>query len=215
LFLPFASYKLYPHCRIMHASMDCLIDLVRQHGLKPEEIDAIKVYVEGFAEKPVWLNRTIRDGNDAQFSMAHGIAVAAHLVPPGKAWLEPALISSPSVMRLMSKVTTEVHPDYVSLLTSNAASRPAWIEVKASGQTLVAEKRYPKGSPSPDAETRMTDKELIGKFLRNVEDVVPGRDATAFVDAVMNLETVSNLGPAMRRLAPTRNRHKAKLVAAS
>ena len=92
---------------------------------------------------------------------------------------------------------------------------PPWIEVKASGQTLVAEKRYPKGSPSPDAETRMTDKELIGKFLRNVEDVVPSRDATAFVDAVMNLETVSNLGPAMRRLAPTRNRHKAKLVAAS
>lgn len=195
------SYKPYPHCRIMHALFGSLEDIIDQHGLKLEEIDGIKAYIEGFAEQPVWTNRTIGHVHDAQFSMAHGIAVAAHRVPPGKAWLDPEFVTSPSVMNLMAKVTTEVHPDYVKLLTSHGASRPARIELTARGQTFVAERRYPKGSPSPEPGTAMTNEELIAKFRHNAEGVIAPAAAERFVEMVMGLEQVADIGTAMRLLA--------------
>jgi 2-methylcitrate dehydratase PrpD len=200
LFPAVTSYKPYPHCRIMHAMIDCIIDIVRTQKIRPEEIDGIKVYVEGFAEQPVWLNREILHAHDAQFSMAHGIAVAAHDVPPGRAWMDSDLIFGRSVMDLMAKVETQVHPDYVKLLTSsaNSASRPARVELRARGQDFVQEKRYPKGSPSPEAGTFMTNEELIRKFRNNAEGVLSTANADALVDAVMGMDKLANIARVMQ-----------------
>ncbi|HYF16752.1 MAG TPA: MmgE/PrpD family protein [Ramlibacter sp.] len=197
------AFKPYPHCRILHALLDCLGEIVDEHRLQPQEIDGIKVWVEGFVEQPVWTNREITHVHDAQFSIAHGIALGAHRPPNGKAWQEPALVFSPSVMQLMDKVTHEVHPDYVQLLTSQGASRPARIEVRARGTTYTGEKRYPKGSPSPDPTTRLTDDELIAKFRHNAGGVLPPPTVDTVVDAVLNLDTLPDLSTLMSQLRRT------------
>lgn len=199
------AYKPYPHCRILHALIDVLIEIVKTNDIQPHEIDGIKVFVEGFVEQPVWLNRNIEHVHDAQFSIAHGIALAAHRPPPGKAWQDPGLVFSRSVMDLMNKVTHEVHPDYVKLLTSHAASRPAKIEVHARGRTFVGEKRYPKGSPSPDPASTMTTDELVEKFVYNAEGVIPSSNVDAIVNAVLHLETVDDIGMIMRRAGKAAN----------
>ena len=192
------SYKPYPHCRIMHGMFDCIVKVVQAQQLKPEEIEAMKVYVEGIAERPVWLNRTIEHVHDAQFSMAHGIAMAAHCFPLGKEWQDPKNVYSPSVMSLMDRVTTEVHPDYAKALAANAASRPARVEIRARGQTFVEEKRYPKGSPSPDPESLMSDAEMAAKFRHNAEGVLTPAQIDGVVESVMNLERVADFASVMR-----------------
>lgn len=196
------SYKPYPHCRVFNALMDCVIHIVAANDIQPQEIESIKIFVEGFAEKPVWVNRVIEDVHDAQFSMYHGIAVAAHRLPPGKAWLQPALIHSESVMSLMAKVSSEPHPDYVKLLTGNAASRPARVQLTARGQQFVEERRFPKGSPSPEPDTYMTNDELIRKFLHNADGVLSREAAGQMVDTIMSLEKVANWGEVMRLACP-------------
>ena len=196
------AYKPYPHCRILHALLDSLTDIVETHDIAPQEIDGIKAWVEGFVEQPVWLNREIEHVHDAQFSIAHGLALGAHRVPPGKAWQDPQLVFGRSVMELMDKVSHEVHPNYVELLSGHAASRPAKIEVSARGQTFVGERRYPKGSPSPDAASLMSNEELIAKFRRNTEDVMSANRIDAVVDAVFNLENAGDVTPIMRMLGP-------------
>jgi len=188
-----SSYKPYPHCRIMHAMMDCLIKVVQEHQIQPHEIEAMKVYVEGIAERPCWLNRRIDHVQDAQFSMAHGMSVAAHLIPPGKAWQDPKVVFDPSVMSLMDRITTEVHPDYAKALTGHAASRPARIELQARGQTFVEEKNYPKGSPSPDPASFMTNEEMAQKFRNNAEGVLPPSNIDRLIDAVWHLERFENV----------------------
>lgn len=198
LFPALTSYKPHAHCRIMHASFDCVIQLVEDNAIRPEEIEGVKVYVEGFAEQPIWLNRTITHVYDAQFSMAHGIAMAAHRPADGRAWMDPALVFSDSVLALMDRVTTEVHPDYVKLLTSHGASRPAWVELRARGQRFVAEKRYPKGSPSPDPTTHMTDDELAAKFRHNAQGVIAPAAIDNIVESVMNLQALADVGALMR-----------------
>lgn len=199
------SYKPYPHCRILHALLDCLTEIVQEHDLQPDEIDGIKVWVEGFVEQPVWLNRTIEHVHDAQFSIAHGIALGAHRVPPGRAWQDPKLVFGASVMRLMDRVTHEVHPDYVALLTGHAASRPARIEVTARGQTFAGESRYPKGSRSPEPWSAMTTDELVAKFRSNADGILAPTSIGRVVDYVLRLETVDDIGTIMGELAPERN----------
>jgi 2-methylcitrate dehydratase PrpD len=196
-----ASYKPYPHCRILHALLDVMGEILDMHQIRPEEIESIKVYVEGMVEQPVWLNRRIEHVQDAQFSIAHGIALGAHRIKPGKAWMDPTLVFGDSVLRLMDKVTHEVHPDYVKLLTSQGASRPAKLELRARGQLFVGEKRYPKGSPSPDPSTTMTDAELVAKFRHNADGVLTPSQADQVIEMTMHLDQVEDVGQLVHQAA--------------
>jgi 2-methylcitrate dehydratase PrpD len=197
------SYKPYPHCRVPHTAIDCVIEIVKENKLKPSEIESIKAYVEAIAVQPVWLNRKIERVQDAQFSMPHGIATAAHLVPSGKAWQEPESVFSGSVMSLMERVTTHADPDFVKLLEEDPASRPARVELRARGQDFVKERRYPKGSPSRDPSTYMTDEEVAQKFRHNCEGVLPLASIDRIVQDVMNLEGVTNIASIMRLTGTT------------
>lgn len=191
------SYKPYPHCRIMHGMFDCIVKVVQQNNLRPEEIEAMRVYVEGIAERPCWLNRKIERVEDAQFSMAHGIAMAAHGFPLGKEWQDPKNVFKPSVMALLDRVTTQVHPDYATAMTGNAAARPARVEIRARGQTYTETKNYPKGSPSTDPESFMTDDELVAKFRHNAQGVLSASRTEAVIDALWALDRQDNVANLM------------------
>lgn len=187
------TFKPYPHCRIFHALLDALIAIVEEHDLQPGEIDGIKAWVEGFVVQPVWLNRRIEHLCDAQFSLAHGLALGAHRIPPSKRWQDPDVVYDPSVLGLMAKVTHEVHPNYVELLLENAASQPARIEVRARGTTFIGERRYPKGSRSPDPDSAMTMEELVLKFRKNAEGVLSTANVDDAVAALLDLESVGDI----------------------
>ncbi|MEY4138714.1 MAG: hypothetical protein RLZZ371_896 [Pseudomonadota bacterium] len=191
-----SSYKPYPHCRVVHVMFDCIIKLMQQHGLRPNEIESMLVYVEELAIRPVWLNREIGHVHDAQFSMAHGMAMAAHGFPLGKEWQDPKNVFSPSVMALMDRVQIELHPDH-----AKPGTRPAHVEIRARGQNFVEEKLYAKGSPSPDPSTYMTDVEMIEKFRHNCAGVLPEEQVDGLIDALMQLDQVTDVSAVMRLAA--------------
>jgi 2-methylcitrate dehydratase PrpD len=201
LFTREQAYKPYPHCRILHALLDAQREIIDDNHIAPDEIDNMKAWVEGFVEQPVWQNRAIEHVHDAQFSIAHGLAFGAFGVPPGKDWQDQARVFDPAVMRLMDKTSYEVHPDYVELLLSQGASRPARIEISARGQTWVGERRYPKGSPSPEPGSAMSNDELEAKFRHNADGVIPAANIDALVEQVWNLEQVRDLATLMRLTA--------------
>jgi 2-methylcitrate dehydratase PrpD len=194
------TFKPYPHCRILHAPLHALTEIVTDNALKPEEIQAIRCWGEAAVLHPLWLSNVIEHTHDAQFSIAHGLAVGAHNITPSKAWHDPELVFSPSVMELMDKVTFEPHPDYFKALDAHPSARPARIEVDARGTTFVADRVYPTGSPTPDPQTRMTDAELIAKFRVNAEGVIPPARMDSIADAVFHLEDIVDFGTVMRQL---------------
>lgn len=200
-FITQQMYKPYPHCRILHGPLDCLAEIVGKNDLRPEEIEGIKVWVEAFVEQPVWLTRDVRHVHDAQFSIAHGMAMGAHRLPPGKDWLDPKNVFSPSVLGLMQKVTHVVHPDYVKELSAHPSARPSRVEVRARGKTFTAEKLYPKGSPSPDPATLMSTEELVRKFSHNAQRVIGAAAIDAVVHAVLDLEKCTNFATVMTQVA--------------
>lgn len=202
LFPDHQSYKPYPHCRLFNGLIECVLDIVEPEDIRPDEISKIVAYVEGIADQPVWMNRQVELSTDAQFSAAHGVAVAVHRRPPGKEWLESDFILSPSVMGLMEKVEVRLHPDYVRLLSEHGSSRPAKIELTARGRTFVSERRYPKGSPSPDPDTYMTMDELVRKFRANAAGVIPDENIDMIAERVLELENVHDFGTIMKLTQP-------------
>jgi len=192
------SFKPYPHCRVLHSIFDAMIEVLDKNNITHDEIENIRAFGEGFVERPIWLNQRIEHVQDGQFSITHGLALAAHRVRPGKAWQNPELVFKPSVINLMKRVTHEAHPDYVKLINDNSASRPARIEIHARGRIFVGERRYPKGSPSPDPSSYMTTDELCNKFRHNAEDVLSQTATEDILDALLNLERVDNFSSVMR-----------------
>jgi len=201
-FVKESHFKAYPHCHVLTCLMDALRDVQAREDIRPDEIEAIKIYVEAFIEKPIWLNNRIEHVQDAQFSIAHGIALAAQRVPPGKEWQDPKLVFSPAVMALMEKVTHEIHPDYTKRLAEHPSARPARVEIKARGKTFVGEKLYPKGMRSPDPASFMTTDELVAKFRHNAEGVIAPGAVDALIDDLLSLEKFDDIGPLLRRCAP-------------
>jgi 2-methylcitrate dehydratase PrpD len=196
-------FKPYPFCRVTHALFDGLIELVRVNDIKPDEIESLTAYGEEWVGKfATFFNRDIERPYDAQFSFPHGLALAAHLVPPGKDWQDPENVYNPSVMNLMSKVVWKSHPDWAAAVAANPNARPARVEIAARGTTFVAERSYPKGSVSPDPSTFMTTDEVVEKFLHNARDVIAAEDAQWVADRVMHLEDVDDISTVMTRLRP-------------
>lgn len=196
-----SSYKPYPHCRVMHSVFDTLIDLMEANDLQADDIDALRAWGEGWVvDLPVWLNESIDDVLAGQFSVKHGLAVAAQRVRPGPAWQKPELVFSPSVLNLMDRVTFAGHPDFFTALARDSASRPARIEIDARGTTFSSERLYPKGSPTADPATYATTDELIEKFVVNAVEVMPAehaRDAAKLLVDLENVDDVTDVGRAL------------------
>jgi len=200
-FPAFQMYKPYPHCRVMHAPLDLLIDLVHRHDLRVEEIEGITAFGEGWAYVlPSFVFREIREVQDAQFAFAHGLAVAAHRIEPGPRWQDPQVVFDPSVLKLMDKVRLEVHPASADSHAQNPSSRPSRVEIRARGQTFAAEKNFPKGTPSPEPESFMSTDELVRKFRSYVAGLVPDATVARVIDSLLNLEQVEDFADVMRAL---------------
>ncbi|GAA4353695.1 MmgE/PrpD family protein [Variovorax defluvii] len=200
-FPDFQMYKPYPHCRVMHAPLDILIGLVHEHDLRPDEIEGITAYGEGWAYVlPSFMFREIRHVQDAQFCFAHGLALAAHRIVPGPKWQDPKNVFDPSVMKLMDKVKLEIHPTYFDEIAKHPSSRPSRVEIRARGQTFRGERLFPKGTPSSDPESFLTTEALAHKFRTFVDGLMPAAAAEEVIDAVLHLEQVDDFSTLMRKL---------------
>lgn len=200
-FPAFQMFKPYPHCRVMHAPLDLLLELVAQHDLRVAEIEGITSYGEGWAYVlPCFTSRDIRVVQDAQFCFAHGMAVAAHRIPPGPKWQDPAVVFDPSVLALMDKVKLETHPGYFQSIAADITSRPSRVEIRARGQTFAAEKLFPKGTPSSDPGSYMSTGELVAKFRSFVDGILPAATIEQVLEQVLDLEKVEDFGAVMRML---------------
>jgi 2-methylcitrate dehydratase PrpD len=192
------SYKPYPHCRVMHGPFDALTEIIERNSIEIDEIDAIRCWGEAWVGQPVWQNQRVDRPHEAQFSISHGLAVRAHMIPPGKAWQQPETLHNPSVLALMKKVTFAGHPDYLTSITGDPSARPTLVEVDARGETFSASRSHPKGTPSSDPSTYMTTNELVDKFRANALGVLSAAQVDNLVDGLLNLEKIEDVQPVMR-----------------
>jgi 2-methylcitrate dehydratase PrpD len=184
------SFKPYPCCRVMHTGLDCLINIINEHDLKPEDIDGIKAYLEAFIAEPIWNNKRIETQMDAQMSVAYNFSVAAHRIKPGPTWQDEAVMRDPGILTFMEKITVEPHPGYLKTLTEDPSTRLSKVQVLAKGKIFSKELKYPKGSQTK-AAYKMSDDELIEKFKENVGEVLPSHKIDIVQNYLLNIEELN------------------------
>jgi 2-methylcitrate dehydratase PrpD len=197
------SFKPYTQTRTTHATLDALIQTIHENDIKVDEIDSIVAYGEFWSAKvPVYAETVISKPYDAQFSFKHGVAVAAHRIPPGKDWQDPAVVFSDSVLSLMSKVDWRGNPNWGEAVKADPLARPARVEVSARGKTFIGERSYPKGSTSPDPSTYTTTEELLVKFRHNTDGVLSSEATESLIETVLGLDKVEDVSTLTALLRP-------------
>ncbi len=157
-----SEIKVHGSCRAEHGAIDCVLKLVGEHNLRPEEIDEV---VCGIAKtgwqlvaEPIESKRSPRTVMDAQTSMPFGTAVA---ILYGSATVDEHTqenIDSPKVKELMNRVSCV---EITDLEGGNIFKSAAEIVTK-DGKRFSAKADYPKGSP----ENPVPWDELIAKYNR-------------------------------------------------
>ena len=186
-----ASIKPHACCRYKQGPIDCVLDIVRQHGLSPQEVEKVTVGVleAGFnvVAAPVDQKSNPQSVVDAQFSMPFGAAVA---ILYGKATLDEYredILNLPEVKDLMTRVSCVQDP----ALEANYPSQwPSWVEINTrDGRRLRADVKYPKGDP----ENALSWDELKDKFRNLTAPVISSTRQEQIIDMIESLEGVEDI----------------------
>ncbi len=188
------AFKPYPCCRYMHAAIDALRAIVREHRLDAHAVERVRISLPAAGMRlcayPEERKRRPRTIVDAQFSMYY--AAAATLLWGGVRWDDFARRDAPELASLIERVTVEEDPAVEALVPRMAAR----VEVRAGA---VDEDRLvvsPRGEP----DSPLSWDELVAKFdeLAGVAYGAPRRArAVELVRALDRLGDVRDLTAAL------------------
>jgi 2-methylcitrate dehydratase PrpD len=191
------AVKPYPSCRYGHAGIDAALALRAEHGLRPEEIEAITLGLPKsgmlLVGEPAAKKADPRNVVDGQFSGPFVIASA--LATGAMGWDSYKLLEDPTIRSLLPKVSCVMDPEIEAEFPANMSGK---ITIAARGQVFSRKVVVPKGEPS----NFLTEAELRAKFA-GLTDAVLGTDRAArLADAVLAIDTTADVASLMRLAAP-------------
>jgi 2-methylcitrate dehydratase PrpD len=194
-----SSIKPHACCRYKQGPIDCIISLVIENSLRPEDVDQVEIAMleAGFAlvAEPEELKRAPRSIVDAQFSMPFGAALA---LVRKNAFLDRYSmeeINNPDIQALMKRVKCVAAPE---LDRDFPQKWPAAVTITLNdGRQFNTHLEHPKGDP----ENPLSWDELIEKFITLASVVLPVdqcRDIVAMVRDIDGQNDVRQLFELLR-----------------
>jgi len=187
---PGVSIKPFPCGSLAHPGMWEFLRLVKEHDVKPAEVDRIDV---GGNSKMIstLLHHDPKDGLQAKFSMEFAIAILLLERKAGLAQFQDAVVLRPEVREWIKRVNYYVDPEAEAAGFSRMTSIIR-IHMK-DGKVIAGKADMAKGSPS----NPMSYQETADKFRGCAEFAKwPRQKAEAIIEAVKALE----MAPDMSRL---------------
>jgi len=187
---PGVSIKPFPCGSLAHPGMWEFLRLVKEHDVKPAEVDRIDV---GGNSKMIstLLHHDPKDGLQAKFSMEFAIAILLLERKAGLAQFQDAVVLRPEVREWIKRVNYYVDPEAEAAGFSRMTSIIR-IHMK-DGKVIAGKADMAKGSPS----NPMSYQETANKFRGCAEFAKwPRQKAEAIIEAVKALE----MAPDMSRL---------------
>ena len=180
---PGISIKPYPCGVLTHPSMDALLFLMQEEGLKATDIKKITLRAAKNILGPIRFSfaRTELEGKFCMHFLLAAIAVAG---AAGKAEFTDAFVSRSDVQDMQRRVETIDDPEIEAMGFDRIRSRI--IVETTSGQTIErwADENY-RGSP----HNPLSDAEVEGKFRDCAAGLLQENDIQAVFDHVWNLDS--------------------------
>jgi 2-methylcitrate dehydratase PrpD len=191
------AVKPYPSCRYGHAGIDAALALRAEHGLKPDEIEAVTLGLPRAGMMLIGLppekKADPRNVVDGQFSGPFVVACA--LATGAMGWDSYGLLQDATVRGLVGKITCELDPEIEAEFPANMSGK---VTIVARGERFVRKVVVPKGEPS----NFLTEAELRAKFSGLAESVL-GPERTARLAAeVLAIDKLADVAVLMRLAAP-------------
>lgn len=185
------SIKPHACCRYNQGAIDCILQIVNDNSLAPNDIEHVRVSIlkAGFALVADPPEKKMNPASivDAQFSMPFGAAVA---IVNKSAFLDQYSmenVSSPVIRELMVRVSciedSEIEKEFPQ-------KWPAKVEITSKrGEKYSAQLEYPKGDP----QNPLTWNEIITKFQSLATTVFSSEACSMIVAQVRGLENITDM----------------------
>jgi 2-methylcitrate dehydratase PrpD len=200
---PGVSIKPHPSGSLTHPGMGLMLDLIRKHDIRPEQVVKVKVGTNRHMPNALIHHRPTNE-LQAKFSMEFCMAILLLERRGGLAEFTDKVVNSPKVKRMIEKVEFGVHPEAEA---AGYEKMTTLIDIElADGRKIGGRADFGKGSPS----NPMTDGELAAKFRECAAwGKLPKANADKVVNLVFNLEKLKSIRELTRLLAigPARKRH--------
>ncbi len=199
---PGVSIKPHPSGSLTHPGMGLMLDLIRQHDIKADQVKSVSVGVNRQNVNALIHNRPTNE-LQAKFSMQFCMAILLLRRKAGLAEFTDEVVNTRDVKRLIEKIDYRVHPvaeaaGYEKMTTI--------IDIELmDGRTVSGRADFGKGSPA----NPMSDDELAKKFRECATwGKLPDASAEKVIEIVFNLEKLKNVRD-LTKLLQTGARRKA------
>jgi 2-methylcitrate dehydratase PrpD len=167
------------------------------HDIKPEQIERVTYGISNagmlLVGKPADKKANPENVVDGQFSGPFVLACA--LATGAMGWESYRLLNDPVVRGLMTKISCEHDAEIEAEFPRNMSGK---ITIFAGGERFVQTVIVPKGEPA----NFLTEAELRTKFAALADAVLGADRALLLADAVLHLDTTSDISSLMRLAAP-------------
>ena len=163
-----AYLKPYPGCRHLHPALDAIDQLLTQHDISPQEIDAIEVETYRVAVETEI--HQVRSRGDAYFNMPFALSVRIILGRADWDAFDVRHLENPEVKRLINTVQVSIAQE---IDRAYPKKRGAKVTLKLkNGRSFTAFQPLPRGEP----ELPISFDETAEKFRREAEGYIGKKD---------------------------------------
>ncbi len=174
------SYKLYPCCAGTHTSIDCALEIVKNHEVNADEIKEIAVHINPGVQF-LLIHPRPKTEMEAKFSLDYCVARAVLDRDIG-----PEQFTAPKVTDLVLKTLIEkVKPCW-----EDTRMMDVKIEIKMnSGQSFSSEMLQDRGM----TDNPLDGSDLEGKFLKYTANILTDEDAHEKINTLQHFEQLADL----------------------
>ena len=189
---PGVSIKPYPCGVLTHPTIDLMLKLVTEHDVKPEDIEAVRVYAGTNILKPIRYP-IAANHLQAKFSLPAALAMIALARKAGKQEFSDDFVGSAPMQAMQRRIATELDHEIEKMGFDKMRSRII-IRLK-NGRNVEgwADERYRGGPENP-----LSDADLEAKVRSCCEGVLDGARQSVLIDAGWSVARQTDVGKFMQ-----------------
>ncbi len=189
---PGVSIKPYPCGVLTHPTIDLMLKLVTEHDVKPEDIEAVRVYAGTNILKPIRYP-IAANHLQAKFSLPAALAMIALARKAGKQEFSDDFVGSAPMQAMQRRIATELDHEIEKMGFDKMRSRVI-IRLK-NGRNVEgwADERYRGGPENP-----LSDADLEAKVRSCCEGVLDGARQSVLIDAGWSVARQTDVGKFMQ-----------------
>jgi 2-methylcitrate dehydratase PrpD len=194
---PGIAIKIYPCAGVLHPALDAIIDLAKEHDLRPSEVKRTRVSLGPDAALPLVYTEP-RTALEGKFSLHFSAAVALIYRRAGLEQYKDATLLDQNIAAVMKRV--DLVPDPRLRSVGNLGCQ-AEVEILLNNRRTYRKRAtVAKGHPKKP----LTRQEIQEKFYACAGERIPKKRAKKFVENIWSIEKVDVLAPWLKLLRPAR-----------